>query len=129
MPRKIETPDIRHDALERIFHSPVRMAIVSALAAADKAGLTFSELKDTYGLTDGNLSGHVTALVEDDIVKIKKEFVANKPRTTITITRTGVDRFSQYLDELNSALKAAKAALPAATRKAAAPAGARAVRA
>jgi DNA-binding MarR family transcriptional regulator len=124
-----KTPEILQATLEKIFHSPARMAIISALAAADKSGLAFSELKETCDLTDGNLSGHLNALTEEDVIKIKKEFVDNKPRTTITLTKTGLDRFSQYLDALQDALKAAKAALPAPARKASAPAGARAARA
>ncbi len=124
-----KTPEIQHEALERIFHSPARMAIISALAAADKTGLAFSALKETCALTDGNLSGHLNSLVEEEVIKVRKEFVENKPRSTITLTKAGLDRFSQYLDALQDALKAAKAALPAPARKAAARPAGRAVRA
>ena len=46
------------EALERIFHEPSRMAIMSALCAAD-GGLTFNELKERCALTDGNLNRHL----------------------------------------------------------------------
>ena len=112
---------IQHESLERVFHSSARMAIVSALCAADKSGITFSELRDECALTDGNLNGHLAALTEGEIVKVKREIVGKKPRSTITITKTGVGRFSSYLDALQDALKAARSAMPAAARKAARP--------
>ena len=45
------------NALERIFHEPNRLAIMSTLCAADE-GLAFTDLRDACGLTDGNLNRH-----------------------------------------------------------------------
>ena len=99
------------DILERIFHEPSRMAIMSALCAAE-SGLTFVELKDSCGLTDGNLSRHLKALEEADAVKIEKAFVALKPRTTVRLTHAGLNRFREYLDALEDVLEKARQALP-----------------
>ena len=55
------------DALERLFHEPSRLAIMSALAAAERAGLTFTELKEQCRLTDGNLNRHLAALEDSEI--------------------------------------------------------------
>lgn len=121
--------DASPDRLERIFHSPARMAILSALCAADRSGLTFTELREACDLTDGNLNGHLTALIEEEVIRIKKEFVGLRPRSTVFLTRTGLERFSQYLDALTQALESARSALPAVSRRASAPAGARAARA
>lgn len=49
------------DPLERIFHEPNRLAVMSHLAAAAQ-GLTFPALRDACGLTDGNLNRHLKAL-------------------------------------------------------------------
>jgi len=100
-----------HDpaALERLFHEPSRLAILSALCAA-RNGLTFTELRDACRLTDGNLSRHLKALEEEGVVKIKKAFVNDKPRTTVALTRDGLTRFSLYLDTLSAVLQDAKRA-------------------
>lgn len=97
-------------ALEKIFHEPNRLAIMSAVCAAD-AGVTFGELKETCGLTDGNLNRHLKVLVDAGAVTVSKEFVDNKPRTTITMTKEGLQRFSEYLGALSAVLEKAREAL------------------
>jgi DNA-binding transcriptional ArsR family regulator len=100
-----------HDpaALERLFHEPSRLAILTALCAA-RDGLSFTELRDACRLTDGNLSRHLKALEEDGVVKIRKAFVDDKPRTTVALTRDGLTRFSLYLDTLAAVLQDARRA-------------------
>jgi DNA-binding transcriptional ArsR family regulator len=49
-------------ALDRLIHERVRLGIVSALAVNDS--LTFQELRDLLGVTDGNLSVHARRLEE-----------------------------------------------------------------
>lgn len=110
---KIENP---YDALEKIFHEPNRLSIMSAVCASDD-GLTFSELKDVCKLTDGNLNRHLKVLEESGAIKIRKAFVENKPRTTVHITKTGLDRFNEYLSALSEVLEQAKQSLPAEQRK------------
>src|SRR4029077_7788666 len=46
--------------LDRLIHERTRLAIVSALAV--NTSLTFNELKDLLGATDGNLSVHARKL-------------------------------------------------------------------
>ncbi|MEL6824299.1 MAG: transcriptional regulator, partial [Calditrichota bacterium] len=61
-------------------------------------------------LTDGNLSRHLKALEEADVVQIDKAFVGSKPRTTIMLTDKGRERFIEYLQALEEVLlKAADA--------------------
>jgi len=100
-----------HDpaALERLFHEPNRLAILSALCSA-RDGLSFTELRDACHLTDGNLNRHLKALEEDGVVKIHKAFVDDKPRTTVALTRDGLTRFSLYLDTLSAVLQDARRA-------------------
>lgn len=103
-------------ALEKIFHEPNRLAIMSALCAADN-GLSFSELKDECSLTDGNLNRHLKVLKESKVVRIEKKFVADKPRTTVFITTKGLDRFNDYLEALSDIMKQTRAALPKKQKK------------
>lgn len=108
-----------NDLLERIFHEPNRLAVMSHLAAAPQ-GLTFSALRDACGLTDGNLNRHLKALEEAGAVISEKKFVGLKPQTTIRLTAEGLARFSDYLAALEQVLRQAQQALnpsrPSSTR-------------
>ena len=97
--------------LKKIFHEPNRLAIMSALCAAD-GGLTFGELKEGCALTDGNLSRHLKVLKEDKAIRIKKEFVDDKPRITVFITAKGLNHFNAYLEALAFVIEQAREALP-----------------
>jgi DNA-binding transcriptional ArsR family regulator len=101
-------PDVT--ALERLFHEPNRMALLSALCASGDP-LSFIELKTLTGLTDGNLSRHLKALEEAGVIRISKTFVGVKPRTTVTLTEKGLKRFDDYLTALSDVLKKAKLAM------------------
>lgn len=111
-----EKQDNLYESLERVFHEPNRLAIMSAVCAADD-GVTFNDLKDACKLTDGNLNRHLKVLEDAGAIKIAKAFVENKPRTTIRMTKTGLDRFNEYLSALTEVLNKAKEALPAEQRK------------
>ena len=116
-----------NSALERLFHEPSRLAILSALCAAGD-GIPFTELRDACHLTDGNLNRHLKVLEEAGVIRIRKAFVDEKPRTTVSLTREGLTRFSLYLDTLASVLQDARRAARRETtvQHAPLPAGARA---
>lgn len=116
-----------YDALGKVFHEPNRLAIMSALCAAGN-GMTFVELKSVCSLTDGNLNRHLKVLEDAGAVKIRKEFVDSKPRTTVIVTAKGVNRFNEYLGALSEVLTQAKKALPKTEKSAVVP-GAKAVKA
>lgn len=125
----MNTADINAcDALERIFHEPNRLAIMSALGAA-RGGVTFNDLKEQCRLTDGNLSRHLKVLETAAAVRIEKAFVESRPRTTVFITRAGLRDFGDYLKALEEVLKAAQRRLAANGKPAMPGAIARAVRA
>ena len=101
-----------YEGLEKLFHEPARLAIVSELCGAEE-GMSFVQMKEKCGLTDGNLSRHLAVLKEAKVVQIKKSFVDSKPRTTVMITEKGLEQFFAYLDALEKVLKeAAKKAKP-----------------
>ncbi len=106
------------EALARIFHEPGRLAIMSALCAAQD-GIAFTDLRATCSLTDGNLNRHLNALAEAGAIRVDKRFVRGRPRTTVFVSQRGLRRFTEYLDALEQALRAAQAALPARRRAAA----------
>jgi DNA-binding transcriptional ArsR family regulator len=106
-----DSADFRNEVLERIFHEPNRLSIMSVLCGSRK-GMSFTELKDACRLTDGNLNRHLKVLEEADSIRIEKAFVDSKPRTTIYLSDTGWKRFGEYLDALAGVVEKARQALP-----------------
>jgi len=98
--RKQDNP---YAALNRIFHEPNRLAIVSALCNSEE-GATFHDLKEECGLTDGNLSRHLKSLQDARVIRIKKTFVKTRPQTTIILTDKGREHFVDYLQALEEVL-------------------------
>lgn len=97
------TTDNPYPHLERVFHEPGRLTIMSNLLGAPD-GLTFSELKKQCDLTDGNLSRHLKALEKVKAVTIKKRFVKNRPQTKVTLSDRGREDFMAYLQALEAVL-------------------------
>ena len=87
--------------LDNIIHQPARLQIMSALVTLDKGEeLDFVYLRKLLDLTDGNLGAHLAKLEEAGYVKVKKTFVARKPRTFIIATGKGRDAFEEHIGAL-----------------------------
>ena len=87
--------------LDNTIHQPVRLQIMSALVAIEAGEeIEFVYLRKLLNLTDGNLGAHLAKLEEAGYVKIKKTFVARKPRTFITATGKGRDAFEEHISAL-----------------------------
>jgi DNA-binding MarR family transcriptional regulator len=84
--------------LDRVIHEKGRMAIMSLLAATPE--LSFTELRDSLNMTDGNLSMHLKTLQESGYVAITKTFQERKPLTTCSLTAKGRKAFAEYIDLL-----------------------------
>ena len=95
-----------YDALEKLFHEPNRLAIMSELCGSAE-GVAFNDLKNACGLTDGNLSRHLTTLQNAGAVRIKKGYVEAKPRTTVFASASGRKKFLEYLSALEEVLQEA----------------------
>ena len=105
--------------LDRVIHEKGRFAIMAALAPVES--LTFKEMKDLLGMTDGNLSVHMRTLEENRYVHVDKVFVERKPRTTYSLTSEGRRAFAEYIETLESIIQHSRAVAPQPRRKA--PAG------
>lgn len=97
------------DALRQLndtIHSPVRFALMSALASVDDA--SYQSLKTELNITYGLLSKHAAILEEAGYVDITKSFLAKKPQTTFRLTRLGRKAYKEHvraLDELRKGLR------------------------
>ncbi|HEV2037422.1 MAG TPA: transcriptional regulator [Candidatus Eremiobacteraceae bacterium] len=93
-----------YSGLERIFHERGRLAVCTCLVTHPE-GMSFTELQEACGLTDGNLSRHLSALAEMDIVAVSKESNGGRPATICRITKSGRTRFLSYIDELETVVR------------------------
>ena len=91
-----------HDLIDETINQRTRLAIMATLAGVD--GLAFVELKARLGLTDGNLSVHLSALERAGYVRIDKAFRAKKPVTTVSMTAKGRTALERYVNLLQSML-------------------------
>ena len=85
-----------------VIHERTRLAIMTYLITAKEA--TFSEIKEELGLTDGNLNIHMKVIEKSGFVKVTKEFVNRRPRTTYTVTEKGFRAFRDYVAQLEEIL-------------------------
>ena len=79
------------------------MAIMSLLAANTE--LSFTEMKQTLGMTDGNLSVHLRTLQEAGYISISKTFQDRRPLTTCSLTAAGRKAFASYIDLLEQIVR------------------------
>ena len=84
--------------LDRVIHEKGRLAIMSMLAASPE--LSFTELRDALGMTDGNLTTHIRALQETGYVSVAKSYQNRRPLTTCTLTAPGRKAFADYINLL-----------------------------
>jgi len=85
--------------LDRVIHEKGRMAILSVLAACPE--LSFTEMRDTLKMTDGNLCVHLRTLQEAGYIAVTKSFRQKKPLTTYSFTDSGRFAFAKYIDLLD----------------------------
>lgn len=79
--------------------SSVRLGVVTALFG--RGTMSFVELKDALGLTQGNLGIHLQKLADAGYVEVEKEFVDRKPRTTARLTPKGRTAFLAHVKRLD----------------------------
>lgn len=90
--------------LDDVVHQRVRLGILAVLSEADQAD--FAYLKETLGLTDGNLSRHLQVLDEAGFVRIEKTFEGRRPRTWVWSTKAGRAAFASELAALRELMAA-----------------------
>ncbi len=89
--------------LDRVIHEKGRLAIMSMLAASPE--LSFTELRDALGMTDGNLTTHIRTLQEAGYLSVTKSFQNNRPLTTCALTAAGRKAFIRYINLLEQIIR------------------------
>ncbi len=89
--------------LDPLLHSQLRLAIVSILLSVDEADFVY--LKEQTGATAGNLSVQIDKLAAAGYIRVIKEFVGRKTRTSCQITEKGREAFERYVEAIKSYLK------------------------
>jgi DNA-binding transcriptional ArsR family regulator len=86
--------------LDKLIHEPARLAIMTVLATSESAD--FLALQRLTGLTSGNLSVHLSKLLEGELITFDRQFVGKKPKTRIKITKKGQKALERHWSQLES---------------------------
>ena len=79
---------------------------MSMLAASPE--LSFTELRDGLGMTDGNLTTHIRTLQQSGYLSVTKSFQNNRPLTTCALTAAGRKAFTNYINLLEQIVRQSK---------------------
>jgi len=92
--------------LDRVIHEKGRLGIMSLLAATPQ--LSFTEIRDSLKMTDGNITAHVRTLQEAGYIAVTKAFQGGRPLTTYTVTPAGRKAFTAYINLLEQIVQQTK---------------------
>jgi DNA-binding MarR family transcriptional regulator len=79
---------------------------MSLLAATPQ--LSFTEMRDTLNMTDGNMTAHVRTLQEAGYIAVTKAFQAGRPLTSYSLTPVGRKAFAGYINLLEQIVQQSK---------------------
>jgi DNA-binding HxlR family transcriptional regulator len=99
-------PAVSAAQLDRVIHERVRLAIVSALAVNE--ALSFRELKQLIGVTDGNLSVHARKLEDAGYIVCSKSFAERVPKTEYRLAAAGRRALERYLNHMEALIRATR---------------------
>ncbi|MFP3915466.1 MAG: winged helix-turn-helix domain-containing protein [Actinomycetota bacterium] len=84
--------------LDDLVHQRVRLGVLAVLAEAERAD--FTHLREVLGVTDGNLSRHLSVLEEAGYVTLTRSMEGKRPRTWVVATREGRRALDDHLAAL-----------------------------
>lgn len=94
------------DDTARLLYDRIRLGLMSALSV--NASMSFAELKELLGTTDGNLSKHARRLEDAGLVICRKAFAERVPRTQFSLTAKGKRTFAQHLKHMEALIAATR---------------------
>ena len=96
--------------IDRLVHEPARLAILTVLAACERADFLF--LERATGLSRGNLSVQLTRLEEAGLIEIEKVIRQKRTLTTAALRDRGrwaLDEYWRQLEALRARAQGASA--------------------
>lgn len=84
--------------INKLIHEPARLAIMANLYVVERSDFIY--LMRRTGLTQGNLSAHMSKLENAGYLEINKTFVGKRPHTMIRLTGEGRKAFKKYMAEM-----------------------------
>jgi DNA-binding transcriptional ArsR family regulator len=87
-------------SIDKTIHEPARLMLTAYLSVVESADFIF--LMTQTGLTQGNLSFHLSKLEESGYVVIKKKFIGKRPHTMLSITDKGQQSLKEYLKTMKN---------------------------
>jgi len=84
--------------IDKIIHEPARLKIIAQLYVVESADFLF--LMRQTGLSQGNVSGHLSKLENAAYVEIEKGYIGKRPQTIISLTKRGREMFKKYIKNM-----------------------------
>ena len=91
------------NGLNDVVHQRVRLGILAVTHEAKR--VEFGFLRATLDLTAGNLSQHLGVLERAGLIEIEKGYDGRRPRTWITLTKTGATALREELAALKTLIR------------------------
>ncbi len=86
--------------LDKLIHEPARLSIMTILSTVESAD--FLALQRLTGLTSGNLSVHLSKLVDGKLISYEKKIVGKKTKTEVKITDQGQQALEKHWQQLEN---------------------------
>jgi len=81
--------------IDKLVHEPARLKIMAQLYVVEKADFLF--IMRQTGMTQGNVSGHLSKLENANYIKVKKGYIGKRPQTMLSLTAKGREAFIHYI--------------------------------
>lgn len=91
-------PPVNFNGIDTAVHGPVRLGVLTALKADGETD--FTSLKKRLSVADGALGIHLQKLEDIGYILCRKEFVGRRPRSSYTLTKSGTQALTNYLDNM-----------------------------
>jgi DNA-binding MarR family transcriptional regulator len=87
------------NGLDELVHQRHRLGILTVADEAERVEFTY--LRETLGLTGGNLSRHLAALEGGGLIDVEKGYQGRWPKTWISISERGRAALAAELEALH----------------------------
>lgn len=92
-----------------LVHQPTRLRIMAYLAGlGSDAAVEFGALQEALGLTEGNLSRHLSKLEEAGYLRLEKGYEKRRPKTWVRLSGSGRDALNEHLQALEQIARQAR---------------------